>query len=44
MPAWKLLCLSIFGGIFVAGIWPPENAWMIGIGLVGFTLTLIVKD
>jgi len=42
--SWKLLCLSIFGVVFIWGIIPPEEPWFIGIGLAGSILTLIAKD
>lgn len=37
--------LIFFGLIFVGGLFPPDNVWLMGIGLVGFILALFVpKD
>lgn len=37
--------LIFFGGLFAAGLYPPDHPWLMGLGLVGFILALFVpKD
>jgi hypothetical protein len=38
----RTMLLILFGIIFAGGLWPPESAWLMGIGLGGFILALYV--
>ncbi len=41
----RTMLLIFFGIIFAGGLWPPDKAWLMGIGFVGFILALFVpKD